>query len=448
MTPAILADPPLKVALECDLDEPMLPIIVRRVDGREIRTERSPARHRAIHLGVLHTHTKGYVELAAGKRSGAGKLRIYTRQHPDHFLPGGGGGSSSSGGDVSWREPLLALAAEHHDKGDEVFVGMAPRIAKRAGKEEVHWSRCLWMDIDLPGHQQQVDALLARLPAHLEIESAGGASEAPEHRHRHLVWLLEQPVPARTVTDRNGREYVNAREVRQPQGPKGRLKLVGYRDPQTGRVITNASMIEWIERWNMRLIHHLGYITSNGGEQVTIADKLCQERARVLRLAGTRNGKTGRYARIVRLDLCLPPYPVQALVGELPDPPRSQPVRRRDLRSRKYDAYRLISTSVYFPLLAGIDPPAALGKIRCPSPTHEDKEASCSVSEYVWFCHACQAGGTIYDLASLMKGGPTRDALVASKEAFRIASEYVREQCTGALPATSTEPAPSETPTQ
>jgi hypothetical protein len=425
MTPVATADRP-QVTREHDPDETMLPITVRRKDGREIHAQRSAARHRAIHLGLLHARTNGYVELAAGKRSGSGKLRIYTRQHPDQFLPGGGRG------DPSWREPLLALAAHHHERGDEVFVGMAPRIAKRAGKEQVHWTRCLWMDIDLPGHQEHVDALLSRFPAHLEVESAGGASEAPEHRHRHLVWLLNEAVPARTVTDRRGNEYVNAREVRQPQGPKGRFKLVGYRDLETGRVITNAPKVEErIERWNMRLIHHLGH-TTRDGQRVTIADKLCQERARVLRLAGTRNGKTGRYARIVRIDLCLPPYSPQALIGGLPDPPRSQPVRKRDLRSRKYDAYRLIPTSVYFPLLTGEDLPQ-LGKVRCPSPTHEDREASCSVSEYVWFCHACEAGGTIYDLASLMKGGPTRDALVASKEWFRVASEHVRETCTHAL---------------
>lgn len=433
MTPLATADRP-QVTREHDLDETMLPITVRRKDGREIHAQRSAERHRAIHLGLLHAHTNGYVELAAGKRSGSGKLRIYTRQHPDHFLPGGGRG------DPSWRGPLLALAAAHHERGDEVFVGMAPRIAKRAGKEQVHWSGCLWMDIDLPGHQEQVDALLSRFPAHLEVESAGGASEAPEHRHRHLVWLLNEAVPARTVTDRRGNEYVNAREVRQPQGPKGRFKLVGYRDLETGRVITNAPKVEErIERWNMRLIHHLGH-TTRDGQRITIADKLCQERARVLRLAGTRNGKTGRYARIVRLDLCLPRYSAEALVGELPDPPRSQPVRKRDLRSRKYDAYRLIPTSVYFPLLAGIDL-LHLGKIRCPSPTHEDVEASCSVNEYVWFCHACEAGGTIYDLASLMKGGPTRDALVASKEWFRTASEYVRETCTVALGSEYSDPA-------
>jgi hypothetical protein len=429
MTPTALADRP-RVTHPPDLDEAMLPITVRRTDGQEIQTDRSASRHRAIHLAFLHANTNGYVELAAGRRAKGGKLRIYTRKQADHFLPGGGRGGKQ------WRAPLLALAADHDAKGDEVFVGMTPRIARAAGKEEVHWTRCLWMDVDAPGHQDQVDALLARFPAHLEVESAGGISDSPQDRHRHLVWLLDRAVPARTVTDHAGREYVNAREVRQPKAPKGRLQLVGYRDLETGRVVTHASTVEWIERWNLRLIHHVG----NTAAGATIADKLCQERARVLRLAGTKNGKTGRYARIVRLDLWLPPYDPQKLVGELGDPPRSQPVRKRDLRSRKYDAYRLIPSAVYFPLLAGIDLPEHAKKIRCPVPSHEDAEASCSVSEYVWFCHACEAGGTIYDLASLVKGGPTRDALVASKEWFRIASEYVRERCTDAIPALDAPP--------
>jgi hypothetical protein len=427
MTPpvALAERPATENELQPD-EEVMLPITVRCSDGREVETHRSASRHRAIHLSLLHAHTNGYVELAAGKRSkSGGDLRIFTRRLEDHFLPGGGQG------DPLWRSRLLELADKHHEKGDEVFVGMAPRVRRHGSKEDVHWTRCLWLDIDEPGHQEQVDTLLAKFPAHLHIESAGGASEEPGERHSHLVWLLDRAVPARTVIDRAGREYVNAREVRQPQGPEGVFKLVGYRDQASGRVVTNASTVEWIERWNQRLIHQLGY-TTRAGEQITIADKRCKERARVLRLAGTKNGKTGRHARIVRLDLCLPPYDPNALVGELPDPPRARTVRKKDLRERKYDAYRLIPTSVYFPLLTGIELPH-LGKIRCPSPTHEDVEASCSVNEYVWFCHACGAGGTIYDLASLVKGGPTRDALVASKEWFRTASEYVREQCSDAL---------------
>ncbi len=403
--------------------EELLPITIRRPDGVEEQHELSPWCHREIHLAVLHTRTLGYVEIAAGRRVKNGKLRIYTRREPDHFHPAGGHH------DPNWHAPLLALAARYDAQGDEVFAGMAPRITHAVGKEEVHWTGCLWVDVDEPGHQDRVEALLARFPAHLEIDSAGGGQD-PADRHRHLVWLLDRPMPARTVTDHAKRHYLNPREVMQPTA-EGKLQLVGYRDLKTGRVVTNAQTVEWIERAHRRLIYQLGY-TIKDGKKVTVADKICQDRARVLRLAGTRNGKTGRHARIVRMDLALAPYCPAALVGALPDPPHSQSVRKRDLRSRKYDAYRLIPTSVYFPLLAGIEVPGK-GKVHCPSPTHPDREPSCSVSEYVWFCHGCGAAGTIYDLASLVKGGPTREALVASKQWFRTASEHVREQCTHVL---------------
>jgi hypothetical protein len=410
---------PSETAEEAGQD--LLAITIRRPDGVVVQRERSALHHRQVHLALLHGNTLGYVEIAAGRRVKNGKLRIYTRRQPDHFHP--------VDDDFGWRAPLLALAAAHDAQGDEVFLGMAPRIAHAAGKEQVHWTRCLWVDIDEPGHQDRVDALLSRFPAHLEIDSGGGGVD-PADRHRHLVWLLDRPMAARTVTDHAKRRYINPAEVMQPTA-EGRLQLVGYRDRKTGRVITNAQTVEWIERANRRLIHQLGH-TIKDGKRVSVADTLCQERARVLRLAGTRNGKTGRHARIVRMDLALAPYSPAALVGPLPDPPRTQPVRKRDLRSRKYDPYRLIPTSVYFPLLAKIEAPSK-GKVHCPSPTHTDEEPSCSVSEYVWFCHGCQAAGTIYDLASLVKGGPTREALVASKQWFRAASEHVREQCTHVL---------------
>ncbi len=60
--------------------ETMLPLTVRVSDGREIDTERPPARHREIHLGFLHAASRGHVEVAAGRRDDHGKLDIYTRR--------------------------------------------------------------------------------------------------------------------------------------------------------------------------------------------------------------------------------------------------------------------------------------------------------------------------------------------------------------------------------
>jgi len=403
-------------------EQPKLAITIRHQDGSEERTERTAVEHREIHLELLHAASTGYVEIAAGRRSSDGELKIHTRCEREHFLPGGGRGGPS------WREPLLALAARHEEADEEVFVGVTPRVVRRAGKEDVRWTRCLWMDIDLPGHEHDITRLLARFPAHLEIATAGGEDDTRDDGHRHLIWLLNSPQIARTVTDRDtGRKHQNARELTQRTGKKGRPRIVGYRDLKNARVITNSEVVDWIERWNLRLIHHLGE-TRQDAKKVYIADKQCRERARVLRLAGTRNMKTGRYARIVRIDNCLAPYDIQALVGELPDPPNSRPVRRRNPTSDSYDAFRLIPVTVYFPLLAGVELPAK-GNIHCPSPTHPDVKESCSVNEFVWHCHGCGAQGTIYDLASLMRGGPTGDALCADRAWFHAIAKEVRERC-------------------
>lgn len=121
MTPATLAPAPRRIARSGPAPAPALPITVRRPDGSEETTEHSAVWHRASHLGLLHATTNGYVEIAAGRRDADGDLHIYTRHFPPHFLPGGG-----TAGPM-WREPLLRLAEQHHRRGDEVFLGVAPR---------------------------------------------------------------------------------------------------------------------------------------------------------------------------------------------------------------------------------------------------------------------------------------------------------------------------------
>ena len=59
---------------------------VRLADGRVFTGPLGPERHRALQLGVLHEHTAGLVELAAGARRD-GRLQITTRRRADHFLP-------------------------------------------------------------------------------------------------------------------------------------------------------------------------------------------------------------------------------------------------------------------------------------------------------------------------------------------------------------------------
>ena len=133
-------------------------------------------------------------------------------------------------------------------------------------------------------------------------------------------------------------------------------------------------MIEPIERANLRIIHHLG-IGDDG--KPNVADPACAERSRVMRLAGTVNGKTGAHARIVEADLALPAYPIAELVGDLPDPvARAAPRARRDGQSS--DPYKRISPPEYFEKLAGIVVPRD-GLVSCPASGHADRHPSCSV---------------------------------------------------------------------
>jgi len=63
----------------------------------------------------------------------------------------------------------------------------------------------------------------------------------------------------------------------------------------------------------------------------------------------------------------------------------------------------------YFAALCGITEYDRLGKVRCPLPDHDDPRASLWIGETPdegWFCFGCSRGGRIFDLASLLIGGP------------------------------------------
>jgi hypothetical protein len=102
---------------------------------------------------------------------------------------------------------------------------------------------------------------------------------------------------------------------------------------------------------------------------------------------------------------------VAELVGELPDP---SPAPNADVRDRRAstggDPYKRIAPPEYFRRLAGITVPRG-GLVSCPAPAHDDRHPSCSVGAEAsqgWCCHSgdCGARGAIYDLASVLLGGP------------------------------------------
>ena len=324
-----------------------------------------------MQLGLLHENTGGLVELAAGVRHD-GRLQITTRRRADHFLPGG------EAREADWLQALVALAARHADAGEEVFVAPAVRSAARGDKHAVSETGFLWVDVDRPDGLPALWAFLAERPCHLLIESSTG--------HAHAYWKLDRPLPATIVIESTG------------------------------------ELVEPIERAHLRLIHHLG--TGADGKP-NVADPACAERSRVMRLAGTINGKTGAPARILEADLALPGYPIRQLVGDLPDPAPAPASRARARENSITDPYKRIGPREYFERLAGIVVPRD-GLVNCPA--HEDRVPSCSVGtdpSQGWRCHAggCGARGAIYDLASVLLGGPWGPQLRG--EAFKRARAYV-----------------------
>ncbi|MGO9960886.1 MAG: hypothetical protein ACLP50_33740 [Solirubrobacteraceae bacterium] len=101
-----------------------------------------------------------------------------------------------------------------------------------------------------------------------------------------------------------------------------------------------------------------------------------KERARILRLAGSVNHKTGRYARILEADFQLPAHRIGELVGDLPDPEPAVAVAPRARRGSEHqDPYKRISPPEYFEPLAGIDTPRG-GLFSCPTAWHDDRHPS------------------------------------------------------------------------
>jgi hypothetical protein len=344
---------------------------VRCADGRVLTGALPPERHRALQLGMLHADTAELVELTPGTRGADGKLELDRRRRPEHYLPGGAGGHHG------WLEALLEHAeqivagryAGQRSGGqarEEAFVGVAPRVRRRGDKQAIAYTRFLWVDVDQPGQLPALWELLAWRPCHLLIESGGSGGA-------HAYWKLDEPLAATRV------------------------------EPGSGE------LIEPIEQAHLRLIHALG-VDEHGRPDV--ADSACKERARVMRLAGTVNHKSGRHARIVEADFALPAYSLAELVGELPDPaPTGARVGARTARRTAHaDPYKRIAPPEYFRRLAGITVPRG-GLVRCPAPWHDDEHPSCSVgadASQGWCCHAggCGARGAIYDLASVLLGGP------------------------------------------
>ena len=125
-----------------------------------------------------------------------------------------------------------------------------------------------------------------------------------------------------------------------------------------------------IERANARLIHCLG---AGPDGRPAVADPACRKRSQPMRLAGTVNWKTGRYARIVDADFQMTLYSPEALVGDLPDPlwATSHHALRTPAGGTERDSYKRIPPPVYFEALAGS--PSRRPAAGCAAPSQHTK---------------------------------------------------------------------------
>ena len=101
-----------------------------------------PERHRALQLGMLHEHTGGLVELAAGARRD-GRLQITTRRRAGPLPARRTSRRGRLAASDCWRSPR-----RHADAGEEVFLAPAVRAAARGDKHAVSETRFLWVDVD------------------------------------------------------------------------------------------------------------------------------------------------------------------------------------------------------------------------------------------------------------------------------------------------------------
>ncbi|MCP9491554.1 MAG: RepB family DNA primase [Solirubrobacteraceae bacterium MAG38_C4-C5] len=241
---------------------------------------------------------------------------------------------------------LVALVARHRDGGEEVFATPLARREARSGKAGgVLDARCCWVDIDDRQGLQRLRAF-ARRP-HLVVYSGSGGA--------HAYWRLAEALDG-----------------------------------------------EALEAANRILAHHLG------------GDPACTDRARIMRIAGTHNHKADRPCRLAYVDLASAPVAPGRLVAGLadPDPPTPLPSaaqRARQAAWLRADDAAQLDPPAYFAALTGRQVSERGSHVPCPLPDHREQMSSCMVypsTAQGWWCFGCSRGGAIYDLASLLDGGP------------------------------------------
>ena len=229
-------------------DPVLLPCRVTLADGTTAAGAYPPAAHTRAFLRAVVTHQEhvaAWLEIPRGPRID-GELRV-ARWPRENFH------------DPADHAAILAHVQRHARRGQELFCGIVPKTEAEPRKEAAAAGRVVWVDIDRKstgapptleqierllepdGGEVTTDALVAAarllaLPARPHLVAFSGSGGA------HGYWRIEQTLGA-----------------------------------------------EWIERANVRLIHHLG----EG------ADYASFDRNRFMRVPGSRNVKSGRYCQVL-----------------------------------------------------------------------------------------------------------------------------------------------------
>ena len=282
---------------------------------------------------------------------------------PEHYLPGGAERPTATGSRALLahaerivRRRLRAPARATGGPREEAFVGVAPRVRARGDKHAVAHTRFLWVDVDRPGRLPALWALLAERPCHLLIESGGSGGV-------HAYWKLAEPLPATRARPGDGR--------------RGRADRAGApaAHPRASASTSTASP------------------TSPTRVQGALA-RDAPGRHGQLQDRRVRADRRGRPA--------LPAYPLEELVGDLPDPRRRRPRRRgaarRTAARTRTSGSRRPSTS---PRLAGITVPRR-GLVSLPGAGPRGPRtrpaASAPTPAQGWCCHAGTLRGARRDL--------------------------------------------------
>jgi hypothetical protein len=310
----------------------------------------------------------------------------------------------------NFHDPADRRAIHEHvlsrlERGDEMFCGPVPRTEPKPRKDAVEAGRVLWVDID------RKSAAPPPTLADLEQLLSGGSDDVHDGLAAAAA-LLRFPMPPHVVVF------------------SGSGGAHGYWR------VEHILRAEWIERANARLIHALE------------ADWASYDRNRFLRMPGGINGKVGRYCHLVHADLTSRAYDIRDLVGGLPDPPADDPrapkrIRRGQMqpsprRTAISDPIDRWTPREYFAALCNITEYDRDGKVRCPLPDHDDPRASLWIGETPeegWFCFGCSRGGRIFDLASLLIGGPW--GIDLRGDAFRAARAELERRLGVAIPGRS-----------